>query len=283
MLPTSTELRLLITFSDDHPRSLQATRLIVDGEIVAENLEPPFDTFTWDLSLYAESAVHTLQAVAEDSLGLESATLLLPVRVEVIPPPSGFLALRPALGSLLVALAILAAGVVLAIALMNSGRLGRSPRDSRQVISPVLNRIRRASLRQPPTAEEIEAFLDPLFPEGEGEPIPLTGEDVILGRDASLASNPIDDPSVSGLHARLTRQAGGDYIIRDQGSVAGTWVNYQPVSEEGQRLLHSDLIHLGRFTFRFRLPEPPPPAKIVVRPAGRAKAPPVDSEEETIG
>jgi pSer/pThr/pTyr-binding forkhead associated (FHA) protein len=35
--------------------------------------------------------------------------------------------------------------------------------------------------------------------------------------------------------------------------VAGTWVNYQPVTGRGQLLQHGDLIHLGRVMLRFEL------------------------------
>jgi predicted component of type VI protein secretion system len=70
------------------------------------------------------------------------------------------------------------------------------------------------------------------------------------------------------LHARLIRLAAGHYQLRDQGSVAGTWVNYQQVPEEGQILKHGDLIHIGRSAFRFRLAEAPPEPEIRLRPTG---------------
>jgi predicted component of type VI protein secretion system len=62
---------------------------------------------------------------------------------------------------------------------------------------------------------------------------------------------------VEGLHARLVRQEDGSFRLIDQGSVAGTWVNYAEVPEEGQVLQHGDLIHFGRVGFRFtlRLPQ----------------------------
>jgi predicted component of type VI protein secretion system len=39
--------------------------------------------------------------------------------------------------------------------------------------------------------------------------------------------------------------------------VAGTWVNYEPVTREGRRLAHGDRIHLGQLLYRFDLNQPP--------------------------
>jgi pSer/pThr/pTyr-binding forkhead associated (FHA) protein len=48
----------------------------------------------------------------------------------------------------------------------------------------------------------------------------------------------------------------GAFRLADEGSTAGTWVNYTPVSHEGTRLEHGDLIHFGRVGYRFMLKEP---------------------------
>jgi pSer/pThr/pTyr-binding forkhead associated (FHA) protein len=69
---------------------------------------------------------------------------------------------------------------------------------------------------------------------------------------------------VDRLHARLIRQADGSYLLRDQGSTAGTWVNYELVSDPGVHIRHGDIIHFGRVEFRFELAEPSPPRTIVV-------------------
>ncbi|MEJ2563818.1 MAG: FHA domain-containing protein, partial [Anaerolineales bacterium] len=94
-----------------------------------------------------------------------------------------------------------------------------------------------------------------------------TGVDVILGRDPSMTPAPLLDPSVSNLHARLIRQAGGNYLLKDQGSEAGTWVNYDEVSEEGRILSHGDLIHIGRVKLRFLQSTSAPPATIRIYPS----------------
>jgi predicted component of type VI protein secretion system len=68
------------------------------------------------------------------------------------------------------------------------------------------------------------------------------------------------------MHARLIRQADGDYLLRDQGSVAGTWVNYDLIPSEGRRLRNGDLVQLGRVEFRFQLPGKHPPRPILTYP-----------------
>jgi predicted component of type VI protein secretion system len=109
-----------------------------------------------------------------------------------------------------------------------------------------------------------EGWITPENGSAPPEPYLLAGLDVILGRDPSFAGLVIDDPSVSGLHAAVIRQADGEYLIRDQGSVAGTWVNSEQVPETGRRLKHGDLIHLGRVALRFRLASPRHPRTVRV-------------------
>jgi predicted component of type VI protein secretion system len=43
----------------------------------------------------------------------------------------------------------------------------------------------------------------------------------------------------------------------DNASVAGTWVNFEPVTRAGQRLAHGDRIHFGQLIYRFELNQPP--------------------------
>jgi pSer/pThr/pTyr-binding forkhead associated (FHA) protein len=66
----------------------------------------------------------------------------------------------------------------------------------------------------------------------------------------------LDDPSIASLHARI-KQTGEDFVIIDNGSVAGTWVNFEPVTKEGVRLAHGDRIHFGQMVYRFDLSQPP--------------------------
>jgi predicted component of type VI protein secretion system len=86
-------------------------------------------------------------------------------------------------------------------------------------------------------------------------PIPITADELTFGRDPTLVTQILEDPSVEAIHARLRLGADNAYRLYDEGSTAGTWVNYTPISPEGSRLEHGDLIHIGRVGFRFSLRE----------------------------
>ena len=66
----------------------------------------------------------------------------------------------------------------------------------------------------------------------------------------------LNSPTVDGLHARLFRNAEGEFTLSDQNSIAGTWINYAPVNRNGAPLRHGDLIHMGKVVFRFELTDP---------------------------
>jgi hypothetical protein len=259
--PQSVRLELLLTFPDGYPRDIVHSELRVDGEVVAERSEPPFNEFTWDLSEIAQSETHTISAFMEDSLGLEAQTIDVPIQIDISRPAQGISAFRPAFDSLLAVVAVIVAGMVMVLGV--SSLIRRAPRAESTTGNGTtrLNPVKRARLRS--TAHS-EAHLVPLRP--VGDPIALTGVDVVFGRDASLAAIVLDDPSVERMHARLVRQADGEYLLRDQGSVAGTWVNYELLQSQGRRLQHGDLIQLGRVEFRFQLPGDRAPREIRVYP-----------------
>jgi len=89
-----------------------------------------------------------------------------------------------------------------------------------------------------------------------GAAIPLGDPEITFGHDPTQATCVLEDATLDGLHARLRIEPDGSFILTDQGSLAGTWVNYAPISGEGVRLEHGDLIHLGRLAFRFNLSKP---------------------------
>jgi pSer/pThr/pTyr-binding forkhead associated (FHA) protein len=84
-------------------------------------------------------------------------------------------------------------------------------------------------------------------------PIPMQEKDMTFGTDPVQCIRVLDDPSISPLHARIKQAPDGSFIIYDHGSVAGTWVNYEPVTREGHRLVHGDRIHFGQLMYRFDL------------------------------
>jgi hypothetical protein len=261
--PNSNELAVLITFPDDHIRPIISSQLIVDDLIVHENHTPPFEEFAWDLSEYLITDTHVLQVVVEDTLGLQGSTVLTPVEVEVIIPPSGLNSIQPVIGTILPIIGVLASLIIASIVIVTitRRRVASSDKTGVKARAPGSGK-QRVTLGRRKDSLDIEGLLQA---ETEGiESISLVGSDIVLGRDSSLSAVHLVDPSVSSLHARLTRLANGKYLIRDQGSTAGTWVNYDNVSEEGHILEHGDLIQLGRIEYRFTLSDPPPAKEIRV-------------------
>jgi len=82
-------------------------------------------------------------------------------------------------------------------------------------------------------------------------PIPIQSSEIIFGSDPIHATRVLDDPSVSPLHSRL-RFENGRFVLSDENSVAGTWVNYEQLASPHQ-LRHGDVIHMGRISYRFLL------------------------------
>jgi hypothetical protein len=88
-------------------------------------------------------------------------------------------------------------------------------------------------------------------------PIALVEQEIIFGTDPAQCTQILDDPSVSLVHARLRQTEDGGFLLLDNGSVAGTWVNFEPIPREGYRLAHGDMVNFGQLIYRFILRVPP--------------------------
>jgi hypothetical protein len=97
-----------------------------------------------------------------------------------------------------------------------------------------------------------------------GQEVLLGATEITLGSDRHQVSVVLQSSTVSALHARINPTESGGYRLFDCGSVAGTWVNYAPVSAYGARLENGDLVHLGRVVFRVELGAPPPPSLQII-------------------
>jgi len=290
LTPETLPVEILVEFPDGYPRSILTTTLYVDGVQAAQNTEPPFEKFTWDLTPYEESGVHTLRAVAADSLGLSGTTIEISIAIEIIQEQPKAWASVTQQGAVIAAVVVVLAGGILTLVLILGGRIqprvyGRdSSRRTKRRISerptqprpdpllqpatPTSSFRRPAWLRWPqrPVAPSALAFLTPI-PNGDtphGTPIPLMKGETTLGSSPAHASIVLDDPSISNLHARV-RHPAEMFLIYDEGSPAGTWLNYVPVGSEGAPLNHGDLIHFGRLGFRFTLRQPRQVRKPVIR------------------
>ncbi len=277
-IPTQQTISIIIEFPDKRTRPLVRTILYVDGIKVAENTSSPFDTFTWDLKGYTASAGHILTVEAVDSFGLSKISLGIPVQVTIVKPRFGLL---PWLSrnSLWVALgAVIFAGGGLAVTLTRSRRKNRrkTPDGRRSRLDPLTQPVhperRKSGLRpaRKTAVKTSEAYLVRLKDDGQpitAPAIPIATSEVIFGSDPIQATYLLDDPSVSPLHARL-KEMHGEFILSDEKSVAGTWVNYEQVTAP-RSLKHGDVIHFGRLSYRFMLRKAPGLPTLRVTPTGK--------------
>jgi hypothetical protein len=267
-LPDRQAIDVIIEFPDGRPRPLASTALLVDDQKVAENTAAPFDHFTWDLSGYDTSGQHLLSVEAVDSLGLRKVSLGIPVKITVVKPKFGLLPFLSR-NSLWVALAaILLAGAVVGI-ILAGGRIRRRARPVKGVphLNPLTQPVEKKKDRQKnrrkmrlnwKPARQPDACLVRLKDDGqpvEAPSIPVVVPEMTFGSDPLQVTHILDDPSVSPLHARI-RLKNGEYLLSDEKSTAGTWVNYESLTDL-RRLQHGDVLHIGRLSYRFMLRRPP--------------------------
>ena len=111
-----------------------------------------------------------------------------------------------------------------------------------------------------PKGKKAKAYLVVLEGEASGHrTIPLVGEHVRLGRDPSLTNVSFTNKTVSRLHARISQEPDGSLYIYDEGSTSGTYVNYEQVPMNGQRLYEGDIINLGQVEMKFTFHQPGAP------------------------
>jgi predicted component of type VI protein secretion system len=100
----------------------------------------------------------------------------------------------------------------------------------------------------------------------DASPLTINSDEILIGSSPEQASLVLQDGSIEKLHARLVRKAEGSFRIIDEGSIAGTWINYSPVSKNGADLEHGDIIHIGRLGFRFTIRQPKSVRRPVITP-----------------
>ncbi|HUH95873.1 MAG TPA: FHA domain-containing protein [Anaerolineales bacterium] len=284
LVPTTQELDVIIEFPDGHTRPLASTTLYVDGQAVAQNSKPPFDKFMWDVSGFTMSGVHNIAVEAVDTFGQRKTSMAIPVTFTVVQAPHGIPALFAkyhqyitygAIGFAGIALLLILLITRLQLALASARKTRRA--DADPLTQPVAiavessaaaNRKRarpRSARLKPINAPATLVRLGPGPAAGSGQaleplagsPIPLVENEITFGTDPVQSSIVLDDLSIAARHARLTQTGPGTFHIRDEGTVGGTWVNYDPIGTEGRTLQHGDVIHFGQLAFRFELKNPP--------------------------
>lgn len=283
LTPAEIPISLMIEFPDTYQRQIKSVRLYVDGKLVAENTSEPFDKISWPLDLYQVSSIHLLRVEVEDILGLKQSSIETAVEVVVEPVRHSLWDQIFSGDRLLILLALIVAALILLTALFLTGRwtfiaqlkrrsqLKKDPLTQPVAVQKDTPRTRLSAAAHTPTVPRslsglsAPARLVRLSDSGHPIPssvIPLNYKVCTFGSDPQQATIVLDSPSVDALHTRLTQVSEGVFVVADANSVAGTWVNYTPVSDSGVVLQHGDMIHIGRVAFRFEMsiaPEMQPP------------------------
>jgi hypothetical protein len=285
-IPQQQSLQIIFDFPDGRKRDLVKTAFFVDGALVSENTSPPFDQFVWTIEGYTSEGTHLLKVQATDAFGLTGESIEIPVAISFLRPKASPWSTIQGNLPILAGLAVLLSGAILLLVLIIGGQLRptalsaarRKSRKSDPLSQPVPVRkenpprhfpgwVSRLHWPQHNAAAKAFAFLRRIDESGElpaDPPIAIVSDETSIGRDPNLAVLVLNDPSVEGLHACLNRQADGSFRLADAGSIAGTWINYSPINQEGARLEHGDLVHIGRICFRFSIQKPQTVRKPVI-------------------
>jgi len=268
-------LQASFLFPDGYERQLKATRLYVDGQVVAENLEAPFDFFGWPLDRYTFSGEHLVSVEVEDILGFRSISTPISVMVTVnLPYPPWLSAILRFLnqgGWIILAAAALGGTVMFGLRLRRRAKaiaagtlLPPGSESYDPLFQPVPGVASSIDEDEATTATIREQHADNnllsrLMWSGNGSApaglatIPIDREQLIIGSDPHQVDICIPSAGVSAQHTCLVRSEGGAVTIADLGSEGGTWVNYTPVSGAGMVLNHNDLVQIGDAVFRYRI------------------------------
>ncbi|MBN2048197.1 MAG: FHA domain-containing protein [Anaerolineaceae bacterium] len=265
--PDFLRLNIMIEFTDGIQRPIVASRLFVDGEVLIENNTMPFDTFEWDISETEETTLHILQVEIEDSLGYVSRSIELPIRLIVGDKPTPFFANT----RLVIAVSISVAAVILVLVMFLTGRK-RAPSEQEAEIArrnqdpltqPVIIREEPAERKERNhSAVSAQANFVEISPARlillsrssatrTQKVIVLNENEITIGSDERYATHVLNAPTINPLHARVYQNEQKEFIVADCDSLAGTWLNYAPVTERGAHLKDGDLLQLGQEVFRF--------------------------------
>lgn len=264
--PAILPLTVQITWPDGRPRLLSEVAFRVDGvpQPLAADLSPDGSgqiPLVWDIS-ERDAGNYMLELEVADELGFRAAAEPLAISIEVArptpptPTPAPTRVPRPPLSERaedpLFVLPLLAiAGAVVGLAIWSIRRRRAAAAEESE---PPIPQIVPATA-PPPDDRHVAVLVWPDEDAGVDE-IELMAADVTLGRAPEDVDIVVDDPTVSRLHARIRRNAAGEYWLYDEGSIEGTFLNYDRLGLAPRRLRHNDVVQLGRVTLRFRLELP---------------------------
>jgi len=271
LLPDVITLAAEVIFPDGFERQLKATRFYVDGELITENTNPPFNFFGWPLEEYQFSGEHLVSAEVEDILGFRSISPPVTVMVYVESPYPAWVtaALRFFLNGGWIITAVLALGgtaffgIRLRRQLINGSENAEEEQDG--YLDPLEQTIPGLGYSYTTSPEDSISsaggqYKQPVPPRliwESGSPQPpqktfyIEKQQVIIGSDSTQSDFLLDSAAISPQHACLSHSETGAVTIADLGSESGTWVNFAPVSAAGTVLNNRDLIRIGKSTFRY--------------------------------
>ncbi len=86
--------------------------------------------------------------------------------------------------------------------------------------------------------------------------IELNRREVTVGNNNRTANIYVDSPGLNAVHARLRCSEEGEWAVYDANTIAGTYVNFNPIDSGGKVLRHGDVIQFGTAAYRFELANP---------------------------
>lgn len=272
--PREEPVTVEVSWPDNFPRGIDRVLYEVNGSVVA-NLSPE-EVFVWDFSRLPRG-IHSLRAIVRDELRIEGVSDPARVEINIVIPPAPTATptpvptptpipplperIRQNVEQQPMLLIVFVVAVVAAIlALYALIRLWRSPQAREAVTTTIAQVVRDPTVIFKPKrgpAAPARAFLIPIIDDmgTRGDPIPVVWQTTNIGRDPNRAKIVFADKTVSGLHARLVEDTDHKFVLHDEGSTNGTYVNETPVSVSQPRTLKSgDLLEFGRVRVIFELP-----------------------------
>ena len=260
LVPTNLLVEFLVEYPDHLERELAEANLWVDGEEVATNSAAPFTRFIWDITPFQTSARHTIQVTVTDTLGISAKSNSLPVQIDVIiPEPTSWEKIIQGQGIYFIFAGIFLLGLASAYLVLRVRAEKAVEVPARAKVSQGSARKERAlavaeksQLHPEKVARQASCRLLTRELEETDDPPILLGETPVSwgkGRDSVIIW--IDDEALAEVHCTIAQNDTGAFMVTDNRTELGTWVNYQPVPPEGKVLQSGDLIQVGDFMYRF--------------------------------
>jgi len=277
--PTEQTIHILIEFPDGITRPLRQTSFYVDGNLVSKNTSPPFDQFTWYLDGYTSNTTKVIKIETEDTLGLTGTSIEHSVQIEVIKTSPSMLAIIKQKGGLAIGIfAVVLIGAIFFIMIITRriqpnavgrlrpevqpGRINKpaaAQSSTHQKSTPTRIKIPPWGYQLPwrKQQESIEEtayleFIEVKNNADDKERIAINQREIVFGSHEDLASVHLHHPSVDASHARLCKDQEGNFYLTAKETIAGTWVNYEPIPPAGIKIRHGDIIHIGRVGMCFK-------------------------------